>query len=261
VADLLGLPQRAGSRYEAMDHAGRARGRVDALAALATAAARERPTAILVEDVHWATPALVDALVALRERARSHAILLVLTTRRDGDPLIGRWPAEAFETLELAPLSTDESLELAGEYLEARPEVARRCVERAQGNPLFLTQLLQSGADDGAIPGSIRNVLLARLDRLPPAERAALQAASVAGQRFSPSLVAHLTGGVAPALAEARARDLVRDGEAGHEIVFSHALIRDAAYASLLHSARRELHARAAAWYAGRDPVLRAEHL
>jgi class 3 adenylate cyclase/tetratricopeptide (TPR) repeat protein len=261
VADLLGLPQRAGSRYEAMDHAGRARGRVDALAALATAAARERPVAILVEDVHWATPALVDALVALRERARSHAILLVLTTRRDGDPLLGRWPAEAFETLELAPLSNDESLELAAEYLEANPDVARRCVERAQGNPLFLTQLLQSGADDGAIPGSIRNVLLARLDRLPPAERTALQAASVAGQRFSPSLVAHLTGGVAPALAEARARDLVRDGEAGHELVFSHALIRDAAYASLLHSARRELHARAAAWYAGRDPVLRAEHL
>ncbi|HEY8243297.1 MAG TPA: adenylate/guanylate cyclase domain-containing protein [Casimicrobiaceae bacterium] len=261
VADLLGLPQRSGSRYEAMDHATRARGRVEALATLATAAARERLVAILVEDVHWATPALLAALVALRERARTGAILLVLTTRRDGDPLTGAWPADTFETLELAPLSNDESLELAAEYLAARPDVARRCVERAQGNPLFLTQLLQSGADDDEIPGTIRNVLLARLDRLPAAERTALQAASVAGQRFSPALVAHLTGGAMPALVEARARELVRDGEAGHELVFSHALIRDAAYASLLHSARRELHARAATWYAGRDPALRAEHL
>jgi tetratricopeptide (TPR) repeat protein len=167
-------------------------------------------------------------------------------------------PGASLETLDLAPLSADESLELANAFLAARPDVARRCVERAQGNPLFLTQLLQSGADDGAIPGTIRNVLLARLDRLPATERGALQAASVAGQRFAPALVAHLVG--APAsLEQARARGLVHDD--GDEVAFSHALIRDAAYASLLHSSRRDLHLRAADWYAPRDPVLRAEHL
>jgi hypothetical protein len=96
----------------------------------------------------------------------------VLTTRRDGDPLGALRDGGGLETLELMPLSTEESLELAHAYLMARPEVARRCVERAQGNPLFLTQLLQSGADEGAIPGTIRHVLLARLDRLPPKERA-----------------------------------------------------------------------------------------
>ena len=260
LADLLGLAQRPGSRYEAMDHAARARGRVAALAALAAAAVRDRPAAILVEDVHWATPALVDALAALRDRARLHPILLVLTTRRDGDPIGGAWPPDTIETLDLAPLPDHEALELAVDYFAASPDVARRCVERAQGNPLFLTQLLQAGADEGAIPGTIRNVLLARLDRLPPAERGALQAASVAGQRFPPALVTHLTGSES-ALVEARARGLVGDAGTGDELAFSHALIRDAAYASLLHSARRELHARAAAWYAGRDPALRAEHL
>ncbi|HET9338478.1 MAG TPA: adenylate/guanylate cyclase domain-containing protein [Casimicrobiaceae bacterium] len=260
VADLVGIEQRAGSRYDAMDHAARARGRIDALAALVASAASERPVAILVEDVHWAGSALLDALAALRDRARSLPLVLVLTTRREPDPLAAAWRATDAAVLDLAPLSTDEALELAAAFLEARPDVARRCVERAQGNPLFLTQLLQSGADDGAIPGTIRNVVLARLDRLPAAERAALQAASIAGQRFDLALVAHLTGAPAP-LTQARARDLVRGGGSGDELVFSHALIRDAAYASLLHSARRDLHARAAGWFAGRDPVLRAEHL
>ena len=258
LADLLGIPQRTGSRYDAMDPASRARGRIDAIAALATACARERPLAILIEDVHWAPPALVEALPALRDGARDHPILLVLTTRRDGDPLAALRHGAGLDTLDLAPLSTDESLELAQAFLAARPEIARRCVERAQGNPLFLTHLLQGGADEGAIPGTIRNVLLARLDRLPPAERAALQAASVAGQRFLPPLVAQLCGGPV-ALDEARRRGLVHAD--GDELVFSHALIRDAAYASLLHSSRRDLHARAADWYATRDPVLRAEHL
>ena len=260
VADLLGIAQRSVGRYDAMDHGARARGRVEALVALAAAAARERPLAILVEDVHWATPAVLDALAALRDRGRHLPLVLVLTTRHENDPLAGPWRGSDVEALDLAPLSTDEALELAAAYLEARPDVARRCIERAQGNPLFLTQLLQSGADDGAIPSTIRSVVLARLDRLPAAERTALQAASIAGQRFDPALVAHLTGAPAP-LVEARARDLVRDGGSGDELVFSHALIRDAVYASLLHSARRELHAHAADWYAGRDQVLRAEHL
>lgn len=260
VADLVGLPQAPGSRYDAMDPAARARGRIGALAALAAGAAADRPVAILVEDLHWAERPVLEAVAAIAGRAHEHAIVLMATTRREGDPATGRWPADLAGTIELAPLATDEALEVARSYLEARPELARRCVERAQGNPLFLTQLLQSGADGEAIPGTIRNVVQARLDRLPAPEKAALQAASVAGQRFDPALVAHLTG--APAsLAQARARDLVRDAGAGGELAFTHALIRDSAYASLLHSARRDLHRRAAAWYAERDPALHAAHL
>ncbi len=260
VADLLGLPQPPGGRYDAMDPATRARGRVAAIASLAAASSVERPVAILVEDLHWAGPPVRDAVAAIAGHAREHPIVLVATTRREGDAATGFAAPEVLQSIDLAPLSTGEALEVARAYLEARPDVARRCVERAQGNPLFLTQLLQSGADGEAIPGTIRNVVLARLDQLPAAEKAALQAASVAGQRFDPALVAHLTG--APAnFAQARARDLVRDAGAGGELAFTHALIRDGAYASLLHSARRDLHRRAAAWYEGRDPVLRAEHL
>jgi class 3 adenylate cyclase/tetratricopeptide (TPR) repeat protein len=258
VADLLGLVQRAGSRYEAMDAPARVRGRVRALAALAAASSRERPAVLAVEDLHWADASIIDALEGLAERTRDHAIVVLMTTRREGDPLDGRWPA--VERIELTPLSDEESTELARAVLDAQPDFARRCVERAQGNPLFLTQLLRDGTEGDSLPGTIASVVLARLDRLVPREKAALQAAAVAGQRFDTRLVAHLLGGDAT-FAEARARDLVRDTPVPGELAFAHALIRDGAYASLLHSARRDLHARAAAWYAGRDPALRAEHL
>ena len=258
VADLLGLAQRGGTRFEAMDASARALGRVQALNALVSAAARERPLVVAVEDLHWADAPLLDALAALRDGARDRPIVLLLTTRHDGDPSRA-WPPDSVEALELEPLSEAESLDLARSVLHAVPEFAQRCAERAQGNPLFLIQLLQAGGDE-AVPETIGNLVLARLDRLPADEKGALQAAAVAGQRFHTALVAHLVGRPA-AFAEACARGLVRDGGVPGELAFAHALIRDGVYASLLHSARRALHGRAAAWYQGRDPVLRAEHL
>ena len=260
LADLLGIAQRPGSRYEAMDHAARARGRHGALASLAAAAARGRGCMLLVEDVHWATPAVVDALTALSERVREAPLIVVMTTRPEGSALAALARHAEVRTVELAPLSGEESLELARGFLAANPDVARRCVERAQGNPLFLSQLLQSGADGATVPATIGSVVLARLDRLPAAEKLAVQAASIAGQQFELALVAHLLGG-ATSLNDARARDLVRATGVDGQLVFAHALIRDAAYASLLHSAKRALHRRAADWYATRDAVLRAGHL
>ena len=260
MADLTGAPQREGSRFAAMDPATRARGRVEALAETAVRAARLRPAVLVVEDVHWAAPPVLEALASLAERTREHPLALVVTSRRDGDPISGAWPEDRCERLDLEPLSTDEALELARVLVEAQPEMARRCVERAQGNPLFLSQLLQSGADGAALPATIANVVLARLDRLPGDAKATLQAAAVIGVRFDPSLVAALTGRAA-GFDEAIARALVRPSGAPDELMFAHALIRDGAYASLLHSARRELHRRAAAWFDGRDPALRAAHL
>lgn len=260
VADLVGAPQRAGSRFDAMDPPARMRGRIDALADLAMRAAKVEPRLLLVEDLHWAVPTVVDALGALADRSREHPFALLMTSRREGDPVSGVWPEVRCERVDLSPLSTEEGLELARALLDARPELARRCVERAQGNPLFLTQLLQSGADGDAVPGSIRNVVLSRLDRLPPREKAALQAAAVVGVRFAPDLVAHLAGRDAT-FDEAIARELVRPSGDPGELMFAHALIRDGAYASLLHATRREMHRRAAQWFAERDPALRAAHL
>ena len=259
LADLLAIPQSPDSPFDAMDHATRSTGRVDAIVALASLASRVRPTLLLVEDAHWASAPVIEVLAGLRDCTGGLPLVLVITTRRDGDPIGGTWPSDHFETLALEALSNEEAIDLATAFRATPPDVARRCVERAQGNPLFLTQLLENGAEGDAMPATIASVVLARLDRLPPQERTALQAASIAGQRFERALVDDLVGAAAT-LDDARTRGLVSETSGG-DLMFSHALIRDAAYASLLHSARRTLHRRAAQWYADRDLALRAEHL
>ena len=262
AADLLALPQRAPATYESMDHAARTEGRLRALADAVERAAAARPQVLLVEDMHWATPRIAAAVRALAECARRARLLVVCTTRREGDPF-GAPPLDiAPEWCDLPPLPAHAALALAQSFLTANPDVAQRCVERAQGNPLFLTQLLRSGADGAAIPNSIQSAVLSRLDRLPAADKAAVQAAAVVGQRFDLPLLRHLLGNPEYDAATLLGRDLVRADEAdARRLTFAHALIRDGAYASLLHSARRALHLRAAEWYENRDLVLHAGHL
>ena len=262
AADLLAIPQRAPATYEAMGDAARREGRLRALAHAVAHEAAERAVVLLVEDVHWATPGMLACVRALADAARRMRLLLVCTSRREGDPF-GAAPLDVpCERCDLPPLAMHNALALAKSFLSANPDVALRCIERAQGNPLFLTQLLRSGADGAAIPGTIQSVVLARLDRLPAADKAAVQAAAVVGQRFDLALLRHLLGDPAYDAGTLLGRDLVRaDAADARRFSFAHALIRDGAYASLLHSARRALHLRAAQWYDGRDAALRALHL
>ena len=262
VTDLLLIPQRPGSLYEAMDNAARSSGKLRALVHIVERAAIAHPCVLLVEDIHWASAAVLDSLRAISASVRRSAILLTMTTRRDGDPVTNRWPREDIVRFDLSPLARADALALARAEVAASPDLAERCVERAQGNPLFLMQLLKSDSDEAAVPATIQSVVLARLDRLSPPDKAALQAAAVIGQRFPLALLRHLIGepGYEP-LAPVE-RDLVRAvGDDRALMMFTHALIRDGAYASLLHSARRERHRAAAQWYETRDPTLRAEHL
>jgi tetratricopeptide (TPR) repeat protein len=112
---------------------------------------------------------------------------------------------------------------------------------------------------DEDLPDTLHAVVLARMDRLAQLDREALQAAAVLGQRFSLETLRDLVANPdydCTALVEHR---LV--SREGAEYLFAHALIRDGVYASLLGDRRREIHARAAASFAGADPVLHAEHL
>src|SRR5262249_32767550 len=242
AADLLAIAPRAHARYEAMDNEARTQGKLRILRTVVEHAARRRPPGLFVEAVLGASRWVLACIDVVGGCAKSTRCLLVLPTGREGDPLAGRWESERCVRIDLPPLANTDALALARTYLAANPDVALRCVERAEGNPLFLTQLLRSGADGVAIPGTIQSVVLARLDRLAPPEKAALQAASVIGQRFAVDALRHLLDGRAFDEAGVIARDLVRrDPARGDELMFVHALIRDGAYASLLHSARRAL--------------------
>jgi tetratricopeptide (TPR) repeat protein len=105
----------------------------------------------------------------------------------------------------------------------------------------------------------VQSLVQARLDHLSPADRQALQAASVLGQRFSADALGHLLGQPTHDCAALVRQLLVR--AIGDELLFAHALIRDGVYDSLLRSRRAALHLRAAQWFRARDPGLHAEHL
>lgn len=262
LADLLVVPYGADDVYDAMDNDARRQGKREALTDVVERAAAQAPCVLLVEDVHWASHWVLTCLQAVAASALCQPVVLVMTTRREGAALDAAWPAARTTRFDLTPLAASEALALARIHFASSPDLAQRCVDRAQGNPLFLVQLLRSGTDDDAVPASIQSVVLARLDRLPAADKRAMQAAAVIGQRFDLEMLRILVGDVTYDAALPIERDLVHvDEREPGVLTFAHALIRDGAYASLLHSVRRDLHRAAARWFDGRDATLRAQHL
>jgi class 3 adenylate cyclase/tetratricopeptide (TPR) repeat protein len=267
VCDLLGLEQREAQRplFDAMDDAARRQRAAAAFADLARNAARERPRLLVFEDVHWATSLLLSCLAAAAMVTRECPLVLAMTTRFEGDPLDRHWRAASHGmpllTIDLGPLRPDEARALASGLIEASSRFATDCIERAEGNPLFLEQLLRNAEESGSgsIPPTIQSLVLARMDRLVAGDKLALQAAAVIGKRFSLPALHFLIADPAYTAAALVAADLVRPDASDY--LFAHALIQEGVYTSLLNSRKRELHARAADWYRDRELVLTAEHL
>ncbi|MCG7403967.1 MULTISPECIES: adenylate/guanylate cyclase domain-containing protein [Caballeronia] len=268
LEDLLDMPMPLADRtvFEAMDNAMRVRGRRDVVARLVRRASGRHPRFLAVEDIHWSdAPTLAD-LAALSATAADCAAVLVLTARPLSETFDASWHAAhgaPYSLIDLGPLSASEARVMAESFPGATADLAERCIARAAGNPLFLEQLLnhaQDGAESG-VPGSVRSLVQARLDRLDSAGKTALQAASVLGQLVEKDAVDFLVDetGAGAALESPSMDRLVRRQGAG--FIFHHALVRDAIYDGLLKSRRRALHRRAAQWFGERDPVLRAEHL
>ncbi len=251
---------------ESMDNDARLAGSTSAVAAMVRRVARARPLFVVVEDIHWADEGTLAHLAVIAAATADSAVVVALTSRVDGDPITAEWRQEcagaSLVTLDLGPLRLDEARSLAGSLLAAGDAI-ERCLMRAAGNPLFLEQLLADVEHNfaaHAVPGSIQSIMQARLDRLDPGDKLALQAASVLGQRFEMATLHHLVGNSHYNPAPLFEQRLLRHH--GTAALFSHALLRDAAYETLLKSRRREYHLAAARWYtANDDPVSRAEHL
>jgi tetratricopeptide (TPR) repeat protein len=207
----------------------------------------------------------LDHLANLAETVAGCPALLVMTSRLERDPLHEAWgptiAGQPIVTIDLGPLQPSEANGLAEAYFDALGELAQRCVERAEGNPLFLEQLLRHAEEsaEGSVPGSIRSLVQARLDRLALPDKRALQAASVLGQRFTAEALAALLDQPGWNCADPMRHLLVRPQ--GDHFLFAHALIQEGVYDTLLRSRRRELHRRAADWFRNRDLTLCAQHL
>lgn len=264
--DLLNLAQPASLQpiYDAMSPAARAAGRARAVAKLCRRLAHRQPLLVIVEDAHWADAAMLGALARLARRMAECPGLLVMTSRLEGDPFDRAWRAAARDAalmmVDLPPLRREEATALASALAAELDGIIENCVTRADGNPLFLVQLLKSAATASTdLPGTVQSLAQARMDRLDPGARAVLQVAAAIGQRFPIQLLRAID-----AEADRHCATLVDElflRREGDGYMFAHALIRDGIYASLLRPQRRAIHGPIATWYADRDPALRAEHL
>ncbi|HVK57100.1 MAG TPA: BTAD domain-containing putative transcriptional regulator [Burkholderiales bacterium] len=265
VNDLLETSQPDALRmaFDAMDNTARTRGVRELLSRLIQSGAARRPLLIVVEDIHWADSLTLNYLAGVAAALKSFPVLLAMTTRIENDPINAAWRAVAhgcpLTTIDLGPLPEAEAKALATHYSHGNDEFARSCVNRAEGNPLFLDQLLRAGEAKGGLPDSLQSIVLARLDRLDRADRRAVQAASVLGQRFALDVLRHLIDDLAYECVALVEEVIVRPE--GEDYLFVHALIHEAVHASMLKSHRQDLHRRAASWYAEKDDELAAEHL
>ncbi|HSR72193.1 MAG TPA: adenylate/guanylate cyclase domain-containing protein, partial [Kiloniellales bacterium] len=264
--DLLDAPQPEPLRalYNAMDVERRAEGRGAVIAQVAQHAAAERPRLLIVEDVHWARPPLLRNIAHLARAIEECRAILVVTTRVEGDPLDRAWRATLggtpVTTVDLSPLRAEEARRICENAIDD-PGLIARFIERAGGNPLFLEQLLRHSHEQAGagVPGTIQSLVQATVDQLSAADKQAVQAASVIGQQIDPELLQFLSDGRELEPARLVETNLLRPH--GQVFLFVHALVRDAVYESLLSSARKRLHRRAATWFEGRDSRLHAEHL
>jgi class 3 adenylate cyclase/predicted ATPase len=228
--------------------------------------ARQKPILLLFEDVQWADATSLELLDLTVERVRQLPVLALFTLRPEFEPPWVGLPHVGTLTLGRLGRSNVESIVTQVTHGRALPtEVMNQIVAKTDGNPLFVEELtkavlegdiLVKDADgyrlDGplpplAIPATLQDSLMARLDRMAPVKEIGQIGAAI-GREFSYSLMRELVGRDEPALKHALAKleqaELVfRRGEPPEAIYsFKHALVRDAAYESLLKSRRQQLH-------------------
>ncbi|HET7856247.1 MAG TPA: AAA family ATPase [Gaiellaceae bacterium] len=234
------------------------------------ALADERPLVLVFEDLHWADEGLLDFIDHLVDWAGSVPILVVCTARPE---LLSRRPGWGggkltAVTLSLSPLSDEQTAKLLAALLERSvlpAETQSALLDRAGGNPLYAEEFVRmvadraEGAGDGELPlpESVQGILAARLDALPPEEKALLQDAAVIGKVFWLGAAAKVAGIERPQAEEQlhrleRKEFIRRERRASvaeeTEYAFRHLLVRDVAYAQIPRPRRAERHRLAAEW-------------
>jgi class 3 adenylate cyclase/tetratricopeptide (TPR) repeat protein len=224
--------------------------------------ARERPLVLVMEDIHWAEPTLLEMLEYLTGWTHDAPVLLLCLARPDLLDQRPGWLTQTGGGVLLEPLTDDESHALLDEIAQEWPldlAARQRITEAAEGNPLYLEQMaamLAEGGPTDAIPPSIQALIASRLDRLPPGERTVLESAAVAGKHFTRAALRKLLAEADQTEVDASLLSLARKdllaARPGREDAyrFRHVLIRDAAYAGIAKEVRAQMHERFADWAA-----------
>lgn len=239
--------------------------------------AAEHPILVLIDDLHWADEGLLDLLEGLPLRMVGRITVLCLTRPELFDRRPG-WGGGIpnVHSVFLSPLTEEESGLLLRYLLEDEsiPQGLDRIVELAEGNPFYLEELVTMLVDDGSLvrrkegwsldrplpaslPDTVQTAIGSRIDILPPGEKLAIQDAAIVGRTFWQGALEQLGTPDAVSAIEALVRKgLIREvpssAMAGdRELSFTHGLIQEVAYSTILKARRTEAHARAGAWIEG----------
>lgn len=232
---------------------------------------------LVFDDLQWADPASADLLAELVELADETSVLFVLAFRPERQAPSWRIKQKLetdfphrYSELELRPLSSTQSAQLLTHAVPGEgilPALRARILEKAEGNPFFLEEIVRALIDEGTIvregaawrvtkadaeislPGTLQGVLAARIDNLEGDARDTLQAAAVIGRTFLYRILVAIreaSDKLDRQLRELQRLELVREAarEPEREYAFRHALTQEAAYSSILQRRRRELHLR-----------------
>lgn len=250
-----------------------------AVRSLLEALAQIRPVVAVIDDLHWAEPTLLDLIEHVIDVGSHAPVLFVCPARPELFERRGDWGRrrEHAVGIEVDPLASAESERLVDALLgsSVAEEIRTRIMAAAEGNPLFIQELVGMLVEDGliqqeagswipagdlsatSIPPTIHGLLAARLDALLSSLRSVLERGSVVGRIFSSGAVRELSPEgprerVDPDLAELARRQFIRSeawtfaGEASY--AFRHAMTREVAYAAMLKRVRADLHERFAEW-------------
>jgi class 3 adenylate cyclase/tetratricopeptide (TPR) repeat protein len=226
------------------------------------ALASTAPTVLVMDDLHWASENLLELIEELVETIAAVPLVIVCQGRPElREQIAGVVASEHAQTLELGPLSLAEARRLAGNL-----KLDKAGVERAEGNPLFLEELAamaSEGSGTAVIPQSLRALIGARLDLLPPEAKRVVQVGAVVGDVFWDVIVSTVLGTSVQnsVFRMLRTRGLVEEDLSSpfvgaRQFRFHHALIREVAYESVSKQERGELHQHVATWLEERT----AEH-
>jgi DNA-binding SARP family transcriptional activator/predicted ATPase len=213
--------------------------------------AARQPVLVVFEDVHWIDPTTLELIEQCLDQIAAARVLILLTSRPDQQPALAAHPHVTRLTLNRLGRGGVEAIitRLGGDHLPV--ETVDTIIARTDGVPLFVEELTKAVLETGetAIPASLHDSLMARLDRIPEVKEVA-QIAACIGREFDFSLMAAVADQSEPdtlaALDRLASAELIfrRGTPPDARYVFKHALVQDAAYASLLLRRRHELHAR-----------------
>jgi len=278
LAHMMGLPAGPGGEHIGrMGPAELQQAMLSALRSLLSRLVERGPTVLALEDLQWSDPTSLRLTSEVARLAASGPLLVLATRRPEPDPGVGELEAELaadpnrrFRSLQLGPIPKSAERALARSLLgdEVGDEVLETVCDGVDGNPLFLEERLASLLDTGAVhrdsagwrlgtaaaarvPEALERLVRSRADRLRPASREAIVAASVLGEdleRSALGAVSELGPELDDALAELVSAGLLTEVQGQPEPLYRlrHAIIREATYNGLLRSQRRQLHARAA---------------